>query len=62
MTLEEQNELIKANLPNMSDDVIRYYLKQIKNFSSPQVMSDGTLRSGYDDIIEALENELMNRS
>ena len=55
MTLEEQNELIKANLPNMSEMQIRNLLHQFNSYNANTM-------DAYKDIIEALENELMNRS
>ena len=53
MTFEEQNELIKANIINLSDVQIRGFIKQFTNYN--------TFHGAYSDMIEILENELANR-
>lgn len=53
-SLEEQNELIKANLHNMSVNQIKDIKKQLESYNA------NTL-GAYDTVIEYLGNELISR-
>jgi len=54
MTFEEQNDIIKANIDNYENWQIKALIKQFENYNTPH--------SAYNEMIEYLENELVNRS